>query len=77
MPKMEYALDCCNERLGHVEMLVDFSLELITHCLGIAQKHGGVLLIKYWVVCTSISCAHGALHYNHRLALPHLRTKQR
>ena len=53
-------------------MLVDLGLQLITHCLGITQKHGGVVLVEHWVVCTGVTSAHSALHHNHRLALPDL-----
>ena len=58
--------------LRYIEMLVDFVLQLITHLFGITQQHLCVLFVEHWVVSTSIPSAHGALHHNHCLALPHL-----
>ena len=59
--------------LRYIEMLIDLVLQLITHLLGVAQQHLCVLFVEHWVVRTSISSAHGALHHNHCLALPDLR----
>ena len=53
-------------------MLIDFVLELVTHLLGITQKHLCVVFVEHWVVGTSIAGTHGALHHNDCLALPHL-----
>ena len=59
--------------LRYIEMLVDLVLQLVTHLFGVTQQHLCVLFVKDWVVSTSIPSAHGALHHNHCLALPHLR----
>ena len=58
--------------LSYIEMLVDLVLQLVTHLFGITQQHLCVLFVKHWVVSTSVPSAHGALHHNYCLALPHL-----
>ena len=68
-----HACSCiCKTGLLDIEVLIDFLLQLITHLLGISQQHLRVVFVEDWVVGTSISCTHGALHDNHLLALPDL-----
>mmetsp|Transcript_21690 Transcript_21690/g.63392 ORF Transcript_21690/g.63392 Transcript_21690/m.63392 type:complete len:536 (+) Transcript_21690:104-1711(+) len=53
-------------------LVVELGLDGVEGLLGVAEEHVGVILNKHWVVRARIARAHGALHHDHILGLPHV-----